>query len=251
LFSLILALFLVIGCIESVKNTSNKPLHSLSNSRLEVDFVPEVADDLFSLEGDLVLWGNASLPYLMMDASLWTSSRRIDGIRYMMVDVKPCEDRHFEISKNRKVSSGVYNLTLEISGPYGLIKSETRRCQSTASGMDSAPSQIQYIFVSTGEQEPSILSDEAMKDYLAMPEVMNASNATSSSENIISLQSSLGEAGKGLSLAGDLVGSTSSNRYHRPDCRYAIKIKPENRVYFANAEEAERQGYLPCKTCNP
>jgi hypothetical protein len=117
--------------------------------------------------------------------------------------------------------------------------------------MDAEPSQKQYIFISNGKQEPSILSDEALKDYLARPDVANASNATSSSENISSLQSSLGEAGKGLMSAGGLVGSTSSNRYHRPDCRYAIKIKPENRVYFANADEAERQGYLPCKTCNP
>lgn len=50
---------------------------------------------------------------------------------------------------------------------------------------------------------------------------------------------------------GMLVGSTTSNKYHRPDCRYAVKIRPENRIYFENEEEAKRQGYIPCKACNP
>lgn len=48
-----------------------------------------------------------------------------------------------------------------------------------------------------------------------------------------------------------LVGSTSSTKYHRPECRYAVKIRPENRIYFASAEEAENKGYKPCKACNP
>jgi hypothetical protein len=48
-----------------------------------------------------------------------------------------------------------------------------------------------------------------------------------------------------------LVGSISSRKYHLPDCRYAQKIKPENLVTFSSSEEAEREGYLPCKVCNP
>lgn len=47
------------------------------------------------------------------------------------------------------------------------------------------------------------------------------------------------------------VGSTSSTKYHRPSCRYAVKIRPENRIYFASAEAAENKGYKPCKACNP
>jgi hypothetical protein len=47
------------------------------------------------------------------------------------------------------------------------------------------------------------------------------------------------------------IGSKSSNKYHMPECRYAAKIQKENRVEFASSEEAKRQGYLPCKVCNP
>lgn len=47
------------------------------------------------------------------------------------------------------------------------------------------------------------------------------------------------------------VGSTTSNKYHRPDCRYAVKIKEENKIPFYSVEEAEEAGYVPCKVCNP
>lgn len=48
-----------------------------------------------------------------------------------------------------------------------------------------------------------------------------------------------------------LVASSTSKKYHLPDCRYALKIKPENRISFQSAEEAKSQGYLPCKSCHP
>ena len=48
-----------------------------------------------------------------------------------------------------------------------------------------------------------------------------------------------------------LVGSSTSKKYHLPDCRYALKIKPENKIDFQSPEDAKRQGYLPCKSCNP
>ena len=47
------------------------------------------------------------------------------------------------------------------------------------------------------------------------------------------------------------VASTTSDKYHRLDCRYAEKIKEENRVYFSDAWEAREAGYSPCKVCNP
>ena len=47
------------------------------------------------------------------------------------------------------------------------------------------------------------------------------------------------------------VGSLSSDKYHLPECRYAQKIKPENRIYFKDVWEAREMGYVPCKVCNP
>ena len=45
--------------------------------------------------------------------------------------------------------------------------------------------------------------------------------------------------------------SKNSNVYHWPNCSAAQKIKAENLVTFANAQEAVNAGYRPCKICNP
>lgn len=47
------------------------------------------------------------------------------------------------------------------------------------------------------------------------------------------------------------VASRYSNRYHTPDCRYIRRIKEENIIIFEDPEDAERNGYIPCKKCKP
>lgn len=47
------------------------------------------------------------------------------------------------------------------------------------------------------------------------------------------------------------VGSKNSDKYHVLTCKWAERIKPENRRYFASVEEAQKAGYVPCKICKP
>lgn len=47
------------------------------------------------------------------------------------------------------------------------------------------------------------------------------------------------------------VGSVNSNKYHKPSCRWAKKIKPQNEVWFRDEEDAKRHRYVPCKVCKP
>ncbi|MFH1800604.1 MAG: Ada metal-binding domain-containing protein [Candidatus Omnitrophota bacterium] len=47
------------------------------------------------------------------------------------------------------------------------------------------------------------------------------------------------------------VGSSKSNKYHRPSCVWAKRIKPSNLVGFSSKEEAMQAGYIPCKVCKP
>jgi len=56
-----------------------------------------------------------------------------------------------------------------------------------------------------------------------------------------------------LVLAADYkyVGSNKSNKYHFPNCQWALKITPENLVKFNSVKEAQAAGYVPCKMCNP
>jgi hypothetical protein len=50
---------------------------------------------------------------------------------------------------------------------------------------------------------------------------------------------------------GPYVGSKNSNVYHYPSCSEVAKIKPENRIYFTDAQDAVNQGYHPCSVCKP
>ena len=47
------------------------------------------------------------------------------------------------------------------------------------------------------------------------------------------------------------VAALKSNKYHLPNCNWALKIKPENLVTFKTAKEALAGGYVPCKVCKP
>jgi len=55
-------------------------------------------------------------------------------------------------------------------------------------------------------------------------------------------------------LSGDnqkcaFVASKNSNKYHLATCQFAAKIKPENKVCFSSAEEAQSRGYQGAKCC--
>ena len=47
------------------------------------------------------------------------------------------------------------------------------------------------------------------------------------------------------------VASNKAKKYHRPDCQWAKRIKPANKVTFNSAKEARQAGYVPCKVCKP
>ncbi len=59
------------------------------------------------------------------------------------------------------------------------------------------------------------------------------------------------EKEKGVGGKNHFVGSSGSDKYHRPDCGLAKKISPKNRVWFSGVEVAESQGYRPCALCSP
>lgn len=51
--------------------------------------------------------------------------------------------------------------------------------------------------------------------------------------------------------AGEFWASKNSNKYHRPECRWAQKIKPANLIKFKSPEDAVNSGFIPCKVCRP
>lgn len=58
-------------------------------------------------------------------------------------------------------------------------------------------------------------------------------------------------AAKAVPSASAIVANKDSRTFHRADCTFVAKMKPANRVAFANAAEAAKAGYKPCKVCKP
>jgi len=51
-------------------------------------------------------------------------------------------------------------------------------------------------------------------------------------------------------LKGKFVGSKKSNKFHKSECKWAKKIKPNNLVVYSSVKEAIQAGREPCKVCN-
>jgi hypothetical protein len=47
------------------------------------------------------------------------------------------------------------------------------------------------------------------------------------------------------------VGSTTSNKYHFPNCKWARTIKPWRLIKFKSVKEAQERGYILCPVCKP
>ncbi len=74
----------------------------------------------------------------------------------------------------------------------------------------------------------------------------NEKNPKNLEGQIISSTSLSESEGKGEKL---FVASKSGTRYYFPWCSGVSRIKEENKVWFATADEAKRAGYLPASNC--
>lgn len=50
---------------------------------------------------------------------------------------------------------------------------------------------------------------------------------------------------------GAFAGWRPGKIYGRLDCKSGMRMKRENRVFFASREDAVACGYRPCKKCRP
>ncbi len=356
LFPLILLLSSITGCIE----LGSQPQHASSpggvaqqseawSGQLKMEIDPNLDIDLFSLRGNVVLTGNGTLPYLLLNATLRQGKASISSTKYLLMRLETNRDYSFEIAKNLKLIPGDYTCTLEASGPGGILASENRRCSlaedqedliskrissgelisiSDARALYAGRSLYRYesnedeeepeedagregekerkiervestkarALISSGEglttklQAPEEAEQEDSKESKAEisaegedsrsedeneaddrvadefdasvgsgedgdgagdPELFDGSAGADDGEASVSSVGIMDESDGKEESEGNFVGSSTSKKYHLPDCRYALKIKQENKVYFQSAEEAKSQGYLPCKSCHP
>lgn len=104
--------------------------------------------------------------------------------------------------------------------------------------------------ISSVSSEDAVLKESSEELVSSSPDVFANPDLDNDSSEQLGVKSNP-SSGISAKQDGRFVGSVTSKKYHRPDCRYALKIKPDNRIYFDSVEDARSQGYLPCKTCNP
>lgn len=51
--------------------------------------------------------------------------------------------------------------------------------------------------------------------------------------------------------SGTYIGNSNSHKFHYPTCKSVGKMSEKNKVTFSSRDEAIKQGYEPCKNCNP
>ena len=113
---------------------------------LQMDFEADVKSDLFCARGKVLLLGNSTLPYLMLNATLVGDGRTpLVRTKYLLLQIEPNRDYSFEISKNIRIQPGDYNCTMEVSGPKGTLASESRKCSLASPMQDLNPSRIRSL----------------------------------------------------------------------------------------------------------
>ncbi len=224
LLVLIIPLFAT-GCIEEVPSEASGAAEAAAlyvkdpgSSGIDLDFQSSVSPTTSRTCGQVLLWD--PLPYLLLTASLWNGEELVDRASYLLLDPLPGRWESFQIFRDLPLVEGEYIVDLEIEGPEGTIASGRRQCLE-----DWPRERTTIVFI----ESPRSASED--------PEVVS-----------MDLEEFLDQ---GINSSRDLVGSVTTKKYHRADCRYAAKIAEKNRVYFASSKEAIEAGFSPCKVCDP
>ncbi|MCX8207186.1 MAG: hypothetical protein N3G75_05060 [Methanothrix sp.] len=244
----LLVLMFVQGCVEqkAVDQSSFVEVHT--ERKLDLEFEPGVSSEFFLVRGTLELVSNISEPYLLLEAHLLREGQEVLRSKYLLIDVAPGQTA-FEFSKTARLHPGRgYTCRLVVSSADGAILSAERAVQILESTQERSmyPPSLSFSepAVATGGNE-----DVSAEGQNGRSEEDVREKDTGST--VAGLNVTVGAAKPEQDGAKQYIGSTTSRKYHLPECRYAKKIKPEHIVIFSSKEEAESKGYEPCRVCNP
>jgi len=95
-----------------------------------------------------------------------------------------------------------------------------------------------------------IMIDSFIRDYRTANSFNAESSGTETADDV-SVTSPKGQIHSNVAVSYKYVSSKNSQVFHRPNCRSAKRIKPENLVGYNSREEAIQSGKRPCKVCRP
>jgi hypothetical protein len=107
-----------------------------------------------------------------------------------------------------------------------------------------------YFYSQEQAEKQEIVIRELDQNCLSLFSADSMENSSSSDLNVKNAlrakieQSRLGSVNL-QNKAEVFVASKNSKIYHRPDCKYAKRIKEENKIWFRSDEEAAEAGYKP------
>ena len=107
-------------------------------------------------------------------------------------------------------------------------------------------SRLPLSYMSTGPQVPEDLAEKSVE--LLVSRLWPASDAYGE-RRAPGAQPSAAPVAAGALVR--CVANRNSDLYHRTDCKWVRKIKPDHLVQFASPAEAESRNFLACRDCRP
>ncbi len=94
------------------------------------------------------------------------------------------------------------------------------------------------------KKEPVVVNKVAASTECAANETANADSANQPAEKPPAQNTTVTDTKN-----CPYVASKNSNKYHLASCQFAAKIKPENKICFSSADEAQKRGFQGAKCC--
>ena len=135
---------------------------------------------------------------------------------------------------------------------YGAVRSQTTRTKVWISGTTIAvPSQDLLAAMVNSKVLEQV--DQFIREWLAAnPQTQIQPEAkTSEDSSRASPEGKTGPEAKSPATESRYVASVKARVFHKPDCRFAGRIKPENLVTYESREDAIKDGKKPCRICKP
>jgi hypothetical protein len=164
----------------------------------------------------------------------------------------------------RSYHDNIYKIRIEILGFEGSPNYVARVQSSLTSHVSikngwaladvwsTAPA-MKVVQIQNLHEAVSAMVLEQAKEFISDYQKANPPNKQPSDANDISIaaEEQVKPAAKSIPAEYKYVASKNSKVFHKPDCIWVKRIKPENLVNYSSREEAINAGKKPCKQCNP
>lgn len=221
------------------------------------------ARDLAEALGATVTWDGAKkeIQISTVQSDIHTVVRVIDGDTFeiengqkvRMIGIDTPESVHPDKEKNTEFGKIASAYTKQ------LLEGKKVKLEKDVSETDKYGRLLRYIYLEDGTFVNELLVKEGYaKVSTYPPDVMYADMfveaeryARENNKGLWAYEEEASTESEQEPEEYQYVGSTKSNKYHLPSCRYAKEIAEENLIKFKDKANAESQGYEPCGVCKP